>query len=187
MLPSNRKQLFRLLSRLTVFLVSAVWWGGLTFYAVVVVPSGAKVLGGEIEQGFVTRVVAPWINLFGLLAALIVAVDAVRWWGTLRESCQAEGQKSAAADRSNGTGNYSRLVQWGFAVSWLTMLGTQIVLCQLYPQLDAMLSPESREIADPGRFHSTHEFYLTIVGVQWSAAIVMFAAILSAWQAEDSR
>ncbi|MCA9269901.1 MAG: hypothetical protein KDA41_15580, partial [Planctomycetales bacterium] len=46
------------------------WWGGLTFYAGVVVPVGAAVFGST-EQGFVTQRVTNWLNL--LLAVALAA------------------------------------------------------------------------------------------------------------------
>ncbi len=43
-------------------LVWAVWWGGLTFYAAVVVPLGTDEFG-SMEQGFLTQRVSLWLNL----------------------------------------------------------------------------------------------------------------------------
>src|SRR5258707_15304973 len=40
----------------------AVWLGGLTFYALVVVPVGTQVLGGPVAQGFVTQAVTVRLN-----------------------------------------------------------------------------------------------------------------------------
>ena len=58
----------------------AIWWGGLTFYAVFVVPTGVEVLGGETEQGFVTQRVSNSINLLATLTlAVLVWNAAVRW------------------------------------------------------------------------------------------------------------
>ncbi len=41
------------------------WQGGFAFYSGVVVPVGAEVLGSELEQGWVTRSVTPWLNGIG--------------------------------------------------------------------------------------------------------------------------
>ena len=40
--------------RLFLLLVWAAWWGGLCFYAVVVVPIGTELIG-SVEQGFITQ------------------------------------------------------------------------------------------------------------------------------------
>lgn len=48
--------------RVVLLLMWAVWWGGLTFYAAVVVPLGTAEFGST-EQGFLTQHVTWWINL----------------------------------------------------------------------------------------------------------------------------
>ncbi len=65
----------------------ALWIGGLSFYALVVVPVGTDVIGGS-EQGFVTQRVTGWLNWIGVtsLAVLLPSVRK-RWmlgtWGAL--------------------------------------------------------------------------------------------------------
>ena len=54
-----------------VVLLFAVWWGGLTFYAAIVVPIGGEQIG-ETEQGFVTQQVTRWHN--ALLTAMTVCL-----------------------------------------------------------------------------------------------------------------
>lgn len=49
----------------------ALWWGGLTFYALVVVPIGTD-LFGSIEQGFITQQVTNWLNAIGLGALTLL-------------------------------------------------------------------------------------------------------------------
>ena len=59
-----------------VMLLFAVWWGGLTFYAAVVVPIGTGQIG-ETEQGFVTQQVTQWHNV--LLTAMTVCLLTQAW------------------------------------------------------------------------------------------------------------
>src|SRR5215471_8442423 len=47
---------------LLLSLAWGVWWGGLCFYAVVVVPIGTEEIGA-VEQGFITQRVTWWHNL----------------------------------------------------------------------------------------------------------------------------
>ena len=54
----------------------ALWIGGLSFYALVVVPVGTDVIGGT-EQGFVTQRVTGWLNWIGV-ASLVVLLPSVR-------------------------------------------------------------------------------------------------------------
>ncbi|MFN7732175.1 MAG: hypothetical protein ACK5OB_09735 [Pirellula sp.] len=63
--------------RVFVWLLWAVWWGGLTFYALVVVPIGTELLG-SVEQGFVTQRVTLWHNWLGVVLALALAAEAWR-------------------------------------------------------------------------------------------------------------
>ena len=55
----------------------AFWMGGFTFYALIVIPIGNRVLGGN-EQGLVTQQVSQWMNLVGLLALGILLPGAYR-------------------------------------------------------------------------------------------------------------
>lgn len=57
----------------------AIWWGGLTFYALVVVPIGTD-LFGSVQQGLVTQQVTNWLNGIGLgtLALLLWNVVVTR-------------------------------------------------------------------------------------------------------------
>jgi hypothetical protein len=134
----------------------AIWWGGLTFYAVFVVPTGVEVLGGETEQGFVTQRVSNSINLLATLTlAVLVWNAAVRW----RES----GRRMRAI----------------LIISWLVMAGTLVALYLIHPRLDAMLDAQTHSIINPSTFHSLHETYLTIVSVQWFAGLVQFIAVIA--------
>ncbi len=62
------------LRRILVVLALALWIGGLTFYAGVVVPVGSQILGA-VEQGFVTQQVTSWLNLIAAAGCVILAWD----------------------------------------------------------------------------------------------------------------
>ncbi len=64
--------------------IFAIWWGGLTFYALIVVPIGSDVTS-SVQQGFVTQRVTFWHNLLLTLATCCVFAEALRrrsfkWW-----------------------------------------------------------------------------------------------------------
>lgn len=61
--------------RLALLILWAVWWGGLTFYAVVVVPIGTEVLG-SVEQGFITQQVIRWHNGLTVVFLLLMLFEA---------------------------------------------------------------------------------------------------------------
>ncbi len=60
---------------LLLLVLWSAWWGGLTFYAIVVVPIGTEVLG-SVEQGFVTQQVTHWHNALTGLMSLTLLVKA---------------------------------------------------------------------------------------------------------------
>lgn len=69
---------------LLLILLFAIWWGGLTFYALIVVPIGSDVTS-SVEQGFVTQRVTFWHNLLLTLLTICVVAEALfrrnlRWW-----------------------------------------------------------------------------------------------------------
>ena len=55
----------------------AVWWGGLTFYALIVVPIGTEMLG-SVEQGFVTQQVTRALNVIGTVMLILLFINAAR-------------------------------------------------------------------------------------------------------------
>ena len=60
-----------------LLLVWASWWGGLCFYAIVVVPIGTELIG-SVEQGFITQRVTGWHNILTGVFLLCLVIEAVR-------------------------------------------------------------------------------------------------------------
>jgi hypothetical protein len=56
------------------FLALTFWLGGLTFYSLIVVPTGAEVVG-RTEQGFVTSAVTLKLNWIGTTAFVVLLWD----------------------------------------------------------------------------------------------------------------
>ena len=75
----NTRKSFVVLARrswkLFVMLAWAAWWGGLSFYALVVVPIGSEVIG-SVEQGFITQRVTQWHNALSVLFIVCVLIEA---------------------------------------------------------------------------------------------------------------
>ena len=65
-----------MIRRYAVLLIFAVWMGGFTFYTLIVIPTGGKVLGSERDVGFITQQVTNWLNWIGLLALLVLGWNA---------------------------------------------------------------------------------------------------------------
>ncbi len=62
-----------------VDLLLCVWWGGLTFYAAIVIPIATELLGAE-TQGFVTQQVTRWLNVLTTVWLVMVAVRHRSHW-----------------------------------------------------------------------------------------------------------
>jgi hypothetical protein len=60
------------LYRFVALATLAFWIGGTTFYALVVVPTGTRVLGGT-EQGFLTEQVTRQLNWIGVVSLVLLA------------------------------------------------------------------------------------------------------------------
>ena len=65
-----------------------MWIGGLTFYALVVIPSGASVVG-DTTQGFITQRVTGWMNWIGVLALAALMPSLSRRWMIATWACMA--------------------------------------------------------------------------------------------------
>ncbi|MEP6859203.1 MAG: hypothetical protein ABJE66_01185 [Deltaproteobacteria bacterium] len=153
----------RTASRIAVTLLFAIWWGGFTFYAAVVVPTGQRVLGSATAQGFVTQPVSNWINIIG---AVVIAGSC---WNMV------------SARR-----NASLPVRRALVISWAVLAIAEVVLVVLHPRIDAMLDTTTRSIAvDRSVFYAMHRGYLLVATAQWLAATVHAVAVGYAWSRTD--
>ena len=148
--------MFARLRFLSVVLLLAVWWGGFTFYALVVVPTGHHVLRSKVRQGFITQQVTNKLNALGAvtLAALAWQVVAVR---------RAKSRR------------WLRIA----TISWAALAVTLALLVWLHPHLDALLDPVARSVADDAKFYALHRWYLIVATVQWLAGMIHAATLLT--------
>jgi hypothetical protein len=149
------------LRRYLVLLTLMFWQGGFTFYSAVVVAVGSAVLGSHLEQGLVTRSVSNYLNLAGAVALVAGAWDI-----------------ASAADPSIRR----RWLRWAL---WSVSLLTLGMLVWLHLRLDELLDLDASAILDRPRFRELHRAYLWVSTVQWAANLILTAATLLAWRAED--
>lgn len=57
-----------LVRRLLLLWALMFWQGGFMFYGGVVVPVGSRILGSDLEQGWITRSVTNYLNVAGAVA-----------------------------------------------------------------------------------------------------------------------
>ena len=63
--------------RLLLHLVWGSWWGGICFYALVVVPIGTEAIG-SVEQGFITQQVSRSHNVLTVVLLVCLAIESLR-------------------------------------------------------------------------------------------------------------
>ena len=148
------------LRRLLLLWLFMFWQGGFMFYGGVVIAVGAEVLGGDFEQGMITRHVTDWLNLIGALVLLA-------WIGDLiveRHYCLAR--------------------RWA---AWLFLAVTLGVLVWLHVQMEEHIDPERPRLIGRAIFRDLHTWYLRISTVQWLASIALTFWTLQNWRRSDQR
>jgi hypothetical protein len=140
----------------------ALWWGGLTFYALVVIPVGQEVLKSHVKVGFITEKVTDRLNALGMFVLGVLLWNVFCSW---RAS--------------------SRPLRWGLGVTWLLAATLHGALFAIHPALERLLDPTAREVLDESKFYGLHRIYLVLTTVQWVSAVSHLFLALVAWQRND--
>jgi hypothetical protein len=148
--------------RYCYFLLVGAWMGGFTFYALIVIPTAQKVLGGDRDVGFITQQVTRWLNLIGAGVLLIVL-------GLL-----AAGWRERPAR-----------LRFGLAGTWAIMAVSQVGLFLTHPLIDRFLEAQGHKLHNYDAFDKMHTVYLVIATVQWSAAMLQIWLMLLGWRVQD--
>lgn len=125
-----------------------LWWGGFTFYAAFVIPTGQQVLGSHILVGFITQQVAPVINSIALITCLLCFIAEWLFAGSIRA------------------------VKKHAYVFTIIMLGGLITLYTLYPQMQTLLNNQTHTITNEPHFYLLHRIYLLTCTAMWLNAVV---------------
>lgn len=123
--------------RFVVIVSLALWWGGLTFYAAIVVPLGIEQFGG-VEQGALTQRVTVRLNIAGTIVGICLLADAL--WRPPR--------------------NYR-------AVLASTLLALQGWLWFLHSRLSRWIETVSSSLPTGDSFYHEHRIYLWVTSAQW--------------------
>ena len=151
-----------IIRRFLTVLAVALWFGGFTFYALVVIHTGHKVFGGIRQTGFLTQQVTHWLNLIGVAALLILLWNVAAGWSYAKPAAR-----------------------WGLVLTWFTMAALEIALFALHPQLDKLLDSQAQTILDRGRFVSLHQLYMNLSTGQWGATFLHIWLVLRVWMRCD--
>jgi hypothetical protein len=150
--------------RYIVLLATCLWFGGFTFYSLVVIHTGHDVFDSRLETGFLTQKVTGWLNFIGVITLFLLLWNTVVSW----------------RDRAVW-------LRWLLVAMWVVMAGVECWLFRLHPALDQMLNSETHKILDREHFRTVHDFYVNLSTVQWCATLVYIWASLLAWKNSDSR
>jgi hypothetical protein len=142
----------------------ALWMGGFTFYAEIVIPTATKVLGSGRHVGFITQQVTHWLNLIGIIALTVFL------WNLLAEWRGQSARRRLA-----------------FALAWATMVLSHTGLFAVHPLIDRLLDPQTHTIRDYDHFETLHTIYLTFATAQWVAALIYLWLSLRAWRSADQQ
>lgn len=74
---SKRVPVWHVIWRNGLLLCGTVWWGGLSFYAMFVVPIGTELIGSS-EQGAITQQVTRWHNGIFCVFLILCWIEALR-------------------------------------------------------------------------------------------------------------
>jgi len=128
-----------------------LWWGGFTFYAAFVIPTGQKVLGDHVMMGFITEEVAPKISYAAIIACLFSFFN--EWLG---------GEKNR------------RFVLVSLSIMFLLTIGLFI----LYPFMHDLLDNQTHKEIDHNQFYFLHRIYLIISTILWINGIVFILRLI---------
>lgn len=141
---------FAVMRRLLAVLLLAIWWGGFTFYALAVIPSGHQVLRSQVRQGFITQRVTEKLNWLGVVTLAVV----------LAEVLAARPQPKRFR------------VLLG---AWLVCAVTQAALFYCHARMSALLNVTRLTVTDDARFDFLHQCYLWPATIGWLASGLILA------------
>jgi hypothetical protein len=151
-----------LLRRYATVLLLAMWMGGFTFYALVVIPTATKVLGSIRLAGFITQQVTNWLNLIGVAVILFFLWNVTAEWN-----------------------QQTRVRRMCLAGMWGVMALTHSGLFIVHRFIDHQLTIPSHTIGDYDGFLTLHTVYLFIATTQWVAALIYLWLLFGCWRRSD--
>jgi len=133
-------------------------FGGFSFYATVVVPTGTEVLDAR-SQGFVTQTVTHSLNAASAVTAVLLL------WETI----------SGRRGRRMRAHLYLAVLTAGLTLCCVTLM-------LLHPLLDSLLDVNRFSVTEPDRFYRLHQAYLWISTAQWLLSVCVIWRLIVDWQ-----
>jgi hypothetical protein len=145
--------------RMLLLVTLMFWQGGFMFYGGVVVPVGAKILGSDTKQGFITQAATNYLNVAG---AVCLAVWLEHLWRYRRSGVS--------------------LVEWW---GWSLLAISLVVLAGILVLMDRILIGETTTVSDPEQFHLFHKMYIGTSSLQWLGSLFLLFMTLRSWKRQD--
>ena len=128
----------------------ALWWGGFTFYASFVVPTGMQILGNHTNMGMITQSVTNYLNGIGTITLLFTFGNSLM---------NIRPRKS-----------FLRKLGW----EWFCLVSVQAFLYYYHNTLSRMILLDNQEIKLANGFYNIHRVYLLLSTGVWMLVPVHF-------------
>ncbi len=130
------------------------------FYGAIVVTVGAEIVGHR-QQGLITRSVTPYLQLAGVVALVVFAIDLI------------------AHFRHRNSPRWFRWYLWGLLAITLA------AQYWLHPQMSVLIDVDNNGILDRATFRNFHRWYLRVSTIQWAASLFFGGLTLGTWRECD--
>ena len=152
----------RLVARIALVFMFALYWGGLTFYTGIVVRIIHMVLNDPMDGGLITQKVTFVLQVLGACTLPLMLVNDL------------------------SVARHSKRI--GIALIGLTLVLScaLVALFVIHSQLDHLIDVQQMEITDRGEFDAAHRRYNQTTTVQWLATVAYLPLAVYSWRVTDS-
>lgn len=151
-----------MINRIFFLLAFALHWGGLTFYAGVVVRISHDVLNDPMDGGLITQRALAVLQILGVV---FIVSTACNWIAVRRQSRKL-----------------SLLLLGSAVIFGCTLVGLFVV----HAQLDSLIDVTAFEITDRVAFELGHRRYKQLTAVHWLASLACFLIAVSCWRSTST-
>lgn len=151
-----------MINRIFFLLAFALHWGGLTFYAGVVVRISHDVLNDPMDGGLITQRALAVLQILGVVFLVSAVCNCFTVWRQSRKM--------------------------GYMLSGCTaLLGCSLIgLFVVHGQLDSLIDVTAFEITDRVAFELGHRRYKQLTAVHWLASLACFLIAVSCWRSTSA-
>lgn len=150
-------------SRILLLIAFSLFWGGLTFYAGIVVRISHDVLSDPMVGGLITQRVTQWLQIAGGVTAVFMLWNAVL------------------------VGRVSRKYGFMLTACSLILVCSLVGLVLVHSQLDAVIDVDAVEITNRDAFTIGHRRYNQLTTIEWISSLTYLIITVAAWRQFDKQ